>query len=532
MLPFIIIMIIGVILDQVTKAVAVSGLSGITTLPLIPNVLHLTYIENTGAAFSMFSGMQAMLIILTLVYIIVLGVVFYHLPKSKPYFTVNLALTLMLSGGIGNLIDRARLSYVIDFIDLRLLGFAVFNVADVLVVTGTVLLVWALVKNKKLLERPAKKTVRAQTAPQQDAAPKKQPTVLRVDNPVHKDVLKNLKPSEERPDITAKVETGLVQLEPHEAHTVQSVQFSPQEPPVEYDEEIRIYTPKHARAAQAPESAEQQAAPAQTEVPVKKRENRYSQSADAYAEAVDNVRTYTPSRRKNRYTERADSYAASVQKRREQPDSVHPDEHVWQPVRTPRKQGKASADWQPERTPKQKKTVKKTAPVWQPQEEPVPERAAGTSRAGNRYGGAIDHYAASVKKRKENPEKLTTRQTRRTAETPKRPAQEAQARAPEQTADVKPAAPAKKKSGAPDWGQTQKNRPKSSGKPAWEHEKKNRPKSSGKPEWESVQKPRRAPSHDAETGGSNRYYDSADQYAQAVRKASKKQYTDTKKDRN
>ena len=148
MIIYVTIIIAGILLDQLTKLWASRVLSGMTTYSIIPNVLHFTYVENTGAAFNIFSDMQMFLIIVTLVFIVLLGYLFYLLPKTKAYNLANLALALMLSGAIGNLIDRIVSSYVIDFIDLRFLNFAVFNIADSMVVVGAFLLLYAYIKTR------------------------------------------------------------------------------------------------------------------------------------------------------------------------------------------------------------------------------------------------------------------------------------------------------------------------------------------------------------------------------------------------
>ncbi|MEG1433843.1 signal peptidase II [Eubacterium sp.] len=148
MLFYIIILISGIVVDQLTKLYAVNVLAKVTTVPIIPNVFHLTYVENTGAAFSMLSGMQTFLIIITMIFIAGLLYLFIVLPKKRQYFEINLALAFIISGAIGNLIDRLRFHYVVDFFDFRIIGFAIFNIADILVVLGCILLVIAIWRNK------------------------------------------------------------------------------------------------------------------------------------------------------------------------------------------------------------------------------------------------------------------------------------------------------------------------------------------------------------------------------------------------
>jgi len=128
--------------DIFTKYLAVKFLSHINTLPLIENVFHLTYVENTGAAFSILSGKQSFLITVTSIFLVVLTLYLaYTTRKHKKFLYSNLAVTLIISGGLGNLISRVRYGYVVDMFDFRLIEFAVFNVADIFITLGTILLI-------------------------------------------------------------------------------------------------------------------------------------------------------------------------------------------------------------------------------------------------------------------------------------------------------------------------------------------------------------------------------------------------------
>lgn len=131
---------IGLIADQLTKYWVTLRIKPHNTVPLVENVLHFTYSENTGAAFSIFRGMQSFLVILTS---IGMALIFVYMVKIKGdgKALLQLSLALILAGGVGNLIDRLRLGYVIDFIDVRLINFAIFNVADILISVGMFLLI-------------------------------------------------------------------------------------------------------------------------------------------------------------------------------------------------------------------------------------------------------------------------------------------------------------------------------------------------------------------------------------------------------
>ena len=141
----------GIIIDQLTKWLAVKYLIPVGSVSLIRfgevQVLNLTYVENTGAAFGMLKNAPWVFNTVSVVAIVVmLGYLFLGHAESK---LSGIALAMLVSGGIGNMIDRATLHYVVDFIDFRLINFAVFNGADSFVCVGAGLLVLALVLEMK-----------------------------------------------------------------------------------------------------------------------------------------------------------------------------------------------------------------------------------------------------------------------------------------------------------------------------------------------------------------------------------------------
>lgn len=131
-----------VALDQLTKYVAFNYLQSINSIPIIKDVFHLTFVKNRGAAFGILQNQRWFFIIMTVS--VLIGIIYYykHLPKYKPYGFIRFALILISAGAIGNLIDRIRLGFVIDFFDFCLINFPVFNIADICVVIGTILLTW------------------------------------------------------------------------------------------------------------------------------------------------------------------------------------------------------------------------------------------------------------------------------------------------------------------------------------------------------------------------------------------------------
>lgn len=128
--------------DQLTKLLVVRTFTPGESLPLIPHVVHLTYIHNTGAAFGMLKGQQALFIGLSLV--VVGWIARELLTKPSMARTAAWACGLVAGGAVGNLIDRVRLGYVIDFIDLRV--WPVFNVGDSAITIGVALLLWHSVR--------------------------------------------------------------------------------------------------------------------------------------------------------------------------------------------------------------------------------------------------------------------------------------------------------------------------------------------------------------------------------------------------
>ncbi len=127
-----------VVLDQLSKALIIGTFAAGESLPLLPPLLHLTYIQNTGAAFGLLKGQQALFMGLSMA---VVGWVLWEMLRRPPRNRlVAWALCLVASGAFGNLIDRVRFGYVVDFIDLRV--WPVFNVADSAISIGVALLVW------------------------------------------------------------------------------------------------------------------------------------------------------------------------------------------------------------------------------------------------------------------------------------------------------------------------------------------------------------------------------------------------------
>lgn len=124
------------ILDQVTKSLAQERLMSRGSYPVIPGFFNLTYVENTGAAWGVFQGQGLMLVGLSIVMLFILVVCRRHFLDKR--LLTHLATGLMGGGIVGNLIDRLRLGYVVDYLDFNFFGWAfpAFNVADVAICVG------------------------------------------------------------------------------------------------------------------------------------------------------------------------------------------------------------------------------------------------------------------------------------------------------------------------------------------------------------------------------------------------------------
>lgn len=133
--------ILGIIFDQITKYLVVQNFAEIgDTLPLWPNVFHFTYVINTGAAFSFFRGQVEILRWISLVVSLILIIYVWFTPRLA--LLEQLGYGFILAGAIGNGIDRFLFGYVVDFLDFRLINFPVFNLADVAINIGVILLLF------------------------------------------------------------------------------------------------------------------------------------------------------------------------------------------------------------------------------------------------------------------------------------------------------------------------------------------------------------------------------------------------------
>lgn len=125
--------------DQLTKLMIMNSMVTGQTIPVLDGFFNITYIHNTGAAFGMFADNTVMLIIVTAI-LMAAAVIFAAVKRKDLGGFICLCITMIIGGGIGNMIDRTVRGYVVDFLDFKIWN-PVFNVADIFVVTGCILVI-------------------------------------------------------------------------------------------------------------------------------------------------------------------------------------------------------------------------------------------------------------------------------------------------------------------------------------------------------------------------------------------------------
>lgn len=128
--------ILAVFLDQWTKMLAVLHLKEQKPFVIIPGVFELQYLENRGAAFGIFQNKQIVFMIGAVLIFLVIGFFYGKIPHSKRFYLMRVCAVLICAGAVGNLIDRLRFNYVVDFFYFSLIDFPIFNVADCYVVVS------------------------------------------------------------------------------------------------------------------------------------------------------------------------------------------------------------------------------------------------------------------------------------------------------------------------------------------------------------------------------------------------------------
>ena len=126
--------------DQISKYFTVAKIGLYEKVDFIPGFLGLTYYQNTGAAFSSLEGMQWLF---ALIFVAFTGAIFYEYFKKPMGFTTfeRWCIAAIYGGGLGNMIDRVRMGYVVDMIETQFMDFPIFNVADCFITCGVILLI-------------------------------------------------------------------------------------------------------------------------------------------------------------------------------------------------------------------------------------------------------------------------------------------------------------------------------------------------------------------------------------------------------
>ncbi|MBD5452110.1 MAG: signal peptidase II [Lachnospiraceae bacterium] len=127
--------------DQLTKYYAVLMLKDQAPYSIIDGVFELHYLENNGAAFGILQGQKFFFLFIAAIILSMILYVLFKMPYQKKYIKLHITLVLIASGAIGNLIDRIRYDYVVDFLYFSLINFPVFNVADIYVTVAAFFLV-------------------------------------------------------------------------------------------------------------------------------------------------------------------------------------------------------------------------------------------------------------------------------------------------------------------------------------------------------------------------------------------------------
>ncbi len=135
------IILLIVLMDQISKIIVQNHFALGESIPVIPNIFHLTYVQNVGAAFGIFKYQRNFFIFVTTA--IIIGIFIFTLIWPKLHHVILYSFTFIIGGAIGNLLDRIRLGYVIDFFDFQI--WPVFNIADISIVAGTMLLAYYLI---------------------------------------------------------------------------------------------------------------------------------------------------------------------------------------------------------------------------------------------------------------------------------------------------------------------------------------------------------------------------------------------------
>ncbi len=149
---YFIVTVLLVVLDQLSKFAVLKWIKPVDTIALWEGVFHLTYCENRGAAFGILQNKFGLFFIITIA--VVISVTLFLVKKKPQSRWLTLSLASLVGGALGNFLDRLCRGFVVDFLDFRLINFAIFNLADCFVVVGAFLLAYYILF---LYKEPEKK---------------------------------------------------------------------------------------------------------------------------------------------------------------------------------------------------------------------------------------------------------------------------------------------------------------------------------------------------------------------------------------
>lgn len=139
-LIYIVVIVTGILLDQLSKYLAYTYLRPAgDSVVMIPHLLGLKYVENTGAAFSIFMGRRIFLTVLPIIITFGLAVLLWYESRNRAHIIFTLGLALVISGSIGNIIDRITRGAVVDFLEFLFFRFPIFNLADIFITFGVIM---------------------------------------------------------------------------------------------------------------------------------------------------------------------------------------------------------------------------------------------------------------------------------------------------------------------------------------------------------------------------------------------------------
>lgn len=136
----IIAVVLGVALDQFSKYLAIIHIKD-NPITIIEGVFQLRYLENRGAAFGMLQDQQWFFVTITIITLCIVTFIYVRLPREKHFIPLRICLIALVIGAIGNMIDRVRFQYVVDFFYFELIDFPIFNVADIFATVSTFALI-------------------------------------------------------------------------------------------------------------------------------------------------------------------------------------------------------------------------------------------------------------------------------------------------------------------------------------------------------------------------------------------------------